>query len=183
MSLDLLHAVGLVSGSALMRDFTASLVVLDSLSVGPFNHKDLMLSRTESSVLGMPFLAQYKITFDFPERRVWFDPSERHGHSPGFDLSGLWLMSSGGECVVGGTRRGGPAYALGLEQGDIITSVGGESTAGQSPACIEAALRAAAGDSLQIGVSRLGNEFGAVLDLRWTAIEEADSLAAELPPN
>lgn len=180
-ALEVLHPIGLTRGGALMRGFTARMAVLDSLTLGPFTHWNLMLSRTESSVVGIPFLAQYNITFDFPERRVWFRPSKRHGIPPGFNLSGLGLMSLGGECVVAGTRPGGPASAIGLEQGDVLVSLGGVPAGDVSLACIDAALCDAMGDTVEIVASRHGSEHSGVLDLRWVEVTETDE--SEQPPN
>lgn len=182
LALEVLHPIGLTRGGALMRDFTASAAVLDSLVLGPFTHRGLMLSRTESSVVGIPFLAQYNITFGFPERRVWFRPSERYGVAPGLNLSGLSLMSLGGQCVVADMHSGGPASEIGLEQGDVLVSVGGVPVGGLSLACIDAALCEAMGDTIEIVASRNGSEHSGVLDLRWVERSERADEPDE-PPN
>lgn len=167
-----LHPVGLTRGAALVRDFTASLAALDSLALGPFTHRNLMLSRTESSVLGIPFLRQYKATFDFPERRVWLEPSSRHAAPPCFDFSGLGLAMLGGECVVTGTTPGRAASLAGLEQGDVLVSVGATSVYDGSLACVREDLCTSMGDTLLVVASRQGEEFSTVLDLRWRAVHD-----------
>ena len=178
----LLHPIGLYHGRALTRDFTARRVLLDSLAVGPFMHRDLPFSRTQASVLGLPFLAQYNVTFDFPERRLWLAPSVRGAVPPKLDLSGIAVMVLDDEHVVSAIRPGGPASRAGLEQGDVLLSIGGVPTAGLSVACVREAFRSSMGDTVEVVVSRFGAEFEATLDLRWHT--EADSADVhEQPPN
>ena len=164
----LLHSVGFARRRALHKSYTANLFVLDSLAIGQFDHRDLFLTQSESSVLGLPVLAQYNATFDFPERRLWLRASDRHRALAPSDISGLGVMKLAGEPVVAALDPQGPAAALGLEQGDVLVSVGGALVTDLSVACISDVFAQAMGDTIELVVSRFGDQFTEILDLRWT---------------
>jgi hypothetical protein len=55
------------------RSVLSELVMLESLRIGPFEHAGVVLTRSESSVLGLPFLFNYNVTLDFPRRVAYLE--------------------------------------------------------------------------------------------------------------
>ncbi|HWB14406.1 MAG TPA: aspartyl protease family protein [Pirellulales bacterium] len=74
--------------------------------------------------VSLHFLAQYNVTFDFPNAAMYLTKSRYFGHADGVDLSGLHFRRVDGRVVVEAVDQGSPAEDCGVEAGDVIKSVG-----------------------------------------------------------
>ncbi len=84
--------------------------------------------------LGNQILRQFKVIFDYPHRQLILEPNPSGSSSDPYeyDLSGLWLQASGAdfktyriETVYPNT----PAAKAGIQSGDVLKKINGQSTA------------------------------------------------------
>ncbi len=105
----------------------------DSLSVGgaPPVSRPLMAVTDPSlpppggldGMLGLSFLRHYRVTFDYPNRRMILEPGRAFAAPEGWDRSGLFLVDpdpSDRRLTVERVARGSPAAAVGVLLGDEI---------------------------------------------------------------
>ncbi len=105
---------------------------VESLAVGPFRHRDVVLTQTRDNLLGLGFFSAYVVTLDFPNNVLYL---KRHGRpcQPNLvDRSGLHLLRVGGKTMVHSVDAGSPAAAGGVRANDVLASLDGESTDGVS---------------------------------------------------
>lgn len=89
-----------------------------------------MLSRVSgrsiAGVLGYTFLRNYRVTLDYPRRRMLLD---RHAGIPGrpyeYSQVGLQLEREADSLTVSGVVPGSPAGAAGIRAGDVLLEVDG----------------------------------------------------------
>ncbi|MBD3348109.1 MAG: PDZ domain-containing protein [Candidatus Eisenbacteria bacterium] len=151
-----LQDVGTVRIQSPHHSRVSNLVALDTLRVGPFLHRGVVLSRSESSVLGLPFIYGYNLILDFPDYTAYMER-----RSPpidtGFDNpQGMAVYGSPDGLVVSAVSRGGPSESAGVRPGDRLVAIGGERIGAPPLACLYDALRAAPNDTLEIGLLRDG---------------------------
>src|SRR6185437_5547096 len=73
-----------------------------------------------------------RVTFDFPNDRMYLLPGDRFNEADRYDLSGMDLIRVGGETIVESVDEGGAADNAGLAKGDVILDIGGTSAASLS---------------------------------------------------
>jgi hypothetical protein len=101
------------------------LVALSTDSEGIFAMEEIGVN------LGGNILRRFKVIVDYPGDRVILEPN-KHFHEPfAADASGLVLEADGPQfkrVIVHGVVQGSPAEKGGLQEGDVITAIDGEST-------------------------------------------------------
>ncbi|CUS46077.1 MAG: aspartyl protease family protein [Pseudomonadota bacterium] len=73
--------------------------------------------------IGFGVLRQFTILFDYPRKRIYFQPNADWGQPDLADRSGMRLEKGDGALVVAFVADGSPAAAAGLKAGDRIVSV------------------------------------------------------------
>lgn len=87
-----------------------------------------MLSRVTgrpiAGVLGYTFLRNYRVTIDYPRRRLLLDPSGGIAGRPyEYSQVGLQLERAGDHIEAAGVVPGSPAARAGVRAGDVLTAV------------------------------------------------------------
>jgi len=160
-----LREIGSTEQWSLSRSDPARLVVLDSLAVGPFVERDLNLVRSESSALGLPFLLDYKVTMDFPERTLYLERSHTGQTAASGNPAGLAMVRRNGELVVASVAPDSPAELAGVRPGDVILEIQGQLAGAMPVPCAEEKLLVADRDTLKLLVWRDGDTVAVPLDL------------------
>lgn len=161
----ILRGAGVTQMMTPHHSVTSNLVVLGTLRFGSFAHAGAVLSRGESSVLGLPFLLSYNMTLDFPERVAYL---ERRGYTAieGYDNElGLAIYRRSGGLAVSAVASGGPSAVAGVLAGDVILAVEDHAVRGVSQACIEDVFRSGRADSLTLLLERDGRQVTAAVVL------------------
>ena len=96
---------------------------IERLSVGPFEHRNLIFGRGPLSALGLTFWARHAVTFDFPNSKVYLEKGKAFNRIDEVDMSGLHLLRISGEIVVHSLDQNSPAQEAGIIAGDIILKV------------------------------------------------------------
>jgi hypothetical protein len=83
--------------------------------------------------VGFEILRQFAITFDYPREKVWFERSRAFGTRTGAGTVGFQATRSGESgFIVITVLPNSAAEAAGMETGDLITEIEGQSTASMS---------------------------------------------------
>ena len=187
-----LLAKGLLTSSGISYTMTphhavaSDLVVLDWMKVGPFARAGVVLTRSEGSVLGLPFFFGYNMVLDFPERVAYLEPrgaiavqgyDSRPGLAVYYDNSGL---------VVSGVAPGGPAAASGVQVGDTILAIGEDPIGGAPLACVQEYFRSTSADSITLEIRRGTEQLTAHIAVNGgshSRTRSPDVDAEQQPPN
>ncbi|HVA46741.1 MAG TPA: aspartyl protease family protein [Pirellulales bacterium] len=156
---------GVSSGVAGVSEF--QLGALDSLSLGPFKHSDVILATEDDerpNVLGLNFWSRYVVTFDFPGRTMFLIPAKSREKFLDMDVSGLSLSLEAGHVVVKDVEAGGPAALGGVRIGDAILSVG-SCDATKAPFAAVTRAFCVSGRRLQVSISRGKQRLSLLLEM------------------
>jgi hypothetical protein len=137
------------SGAPLETD---SLVA--GLSVG-----GTLRSTSYDALLGAEFLRRYRVFFDYPHERVILEPRQPAVPPPEYDMSGMYLLSSGVDhrsFVVRHLVAGGPAATAGVQVGDTIVAIEGRPATSLTLSAVRRALRSRDGRTVVLEVARGG---------------------------
>jgi hypothetical protein len=100
--------------------------LLDSLSVGKCEQRDVPLIESEQNVLGLGFWSGCIVTFDFPAGEMYLKKCDRLRRYSEVDVSGLHLLRIRGTVIVFSVDKNSPAAVSGLRPKDVILSIDNE---------------------------------------------------------
>jgi predicted aspartyl protease len=133
---------------------------LDDLTVGPNHYHGLIATEVPNpnspSTLGLRFLRQHIVRFDFQKRELFLKPGSAFGETELFDMSGLHLIRSKGATLVYAVDRESPADAAGIHAGDVLEKVNEVSAANLSMRKIRRALKSGDGGTVSLETQRAG---------------------------
>jgi predicted aspartyl protease len=105
---------------------SARIGLLESLEVGPFSHRDLLVEESGMNLLGLSYLSRYRLAFDFPNSVVYLTAGDGF-HKPELrGTSGLSLVRDRGKLMVASVRQRGAADVAGVEADDEVLFIGEE---------------------------------------------------------
>jgi predicted aspartyl protease len=96
---------------------------IDSISVGSFEYEELIFSEANWSHLGLLLLSRHKVTFDFPNSRMYLKKGKDFKKRDEADMSGLHLLRISKQTVVYSVDEDSPAKKAGIGPKDIILKV------------------------------------------------------------
>ena len=96
---------------------------IDSLGIGPFELECVLVNDGPCNLLGLEYLSRYRITFDFPNKRLNLEPGLRVCQTPLNDRTGIRLVRVNGETIVRSIAKAGPAEIAGVAVGDCVRHV------------------------------------------------------------
>jgi hypothetical protein len=100
------------------------IMALEDFCFGPFAHHHLYFGQSPSNLLSLYYLSRYKVTFDFPNQRMYLRKGKRFDQLDLRDQSGLHILRIDGETVVQIVDGGSPAARAGIEPKDILLQLG-----------------------------------------------------------
>ncbi len=99
---------------------------LASLSVGKLRIRDLnTTAELDRNMVGLGLLRRFRVTFDFPEEKLYLEPGKKIGQSDRTNHSGLLLLRRDGATVIEAVREGGPGAKSGLRARDVLLELNG----------------------------------------------------------
>ncbi|MBI5758144.1 MAG: aspartyl protease family protein [Planctomycetales bacterium] len=99
--------------------------VLRSISMGAHSVEKLDVNTSRENVLGLPFLSRFNLTFDFPNRTVYFAPSSDLHRKARHNASGIHLIQSR-DAIEVRVVTSEPARSAGIRAGDAVLSINGK---------------------------------------------------------
>jgi hypothetical protein len=99
---------------------------IDSFSLGPFEYKNQVFLEANGSSLGLLFLSRHKVTFDFPNSRIYLKKGKEFNRVDELGMAGLACLRVAGQTVVQEVFEGDPSHKAGIKAGDIILDIMGK---------------------------------------------------------
>ncbi len=140
---------------------TAPVVVLASPDAGAAAG----VAGAAAGSIGYGVLRRLRPTFDYARKVAYFDRGALLAEADSFDRAGLWLERGPTGFVVVDVVVDGPAAAVGIKAGDVVTAVNGKAAGTLSLAAARASLRAAAGSRLLLQLGNAGERTVILRDL------------------
>ena len=127
----------------------------------------VMAMRDVAGNVGGEILSRFDVTFDYGRQRVLLVPNGTHGTPFPADRAGLWINRRGDDVIVKAVMADGPGAAAGLQVGDVLFDIDGESAAHLTLDALRRRLRDwPAGKVVALRIARDGVPFEAALQLR-----------------
>ena len=126
--------------------------------VGTISRPEVLVSRSHGtrSQVGLEFLSQYAVTFDWAGGRLYLKPASRLGHRDVSDMSGMYVSRQFSVTRVGAVIPGGPAESAGIRAGDTILAVDGKAVDQWDLDDLRLRLRSGNGVRVSVRVARAG---------------------------
>ena len=137
-----------------------------AVSVGPLECKDLIFDKAHASKLGLGWFSRFRVTFDFPCRRLYLKKSARFRRPSETDMSGLYLFRVNGQVRVYATEKNSPADSAGVRAKDVIHAVNGIPSADLDLHGIRLLLRAGDKKKITLSIQRGDEQKTIALKLR-----------------
>ena len=99
---------------------------LRQVTIGPFEQRDLRVSRLNISSIGLRYLSRFQIIFDFPAKSAYLKRSRDYSKPEPRATSGMTLNWVDGKITVTSIRKNGAAARAGLAPGDILVEIDGQ---------------------------------------------------------
>jgi len=143
---------------------------LDDLTVGPNHYHGFIATEVPNphspSTLGLRFLRQHIVRFDFRSRELFLKAGSAFGETEVLDMSGLHLIRPKGVTLVYAVDRGSPADAAGIHAGDVVEKVNEVPAANLSMREIRRTLKSSDGVIVSLEIQRAGQAQDEHLRLR-----------------
>jgi hypothetical protein len=133
--------------------------LVHQLALGHFVHQDLHCDRDALSILGLPYLARYRIVLDFPNYKAYLCEGRNYSKSDPRGFCGLQPVRTLNGFVVQAVTPHGPAADAGLQLNDEINEIDGEPTSAMDMFRIGELLTSQPGRVLRLKLRRHGDEF------------------------
>ena len=125
----------------------------------------LLKNPTSSSSVGLPFLRQYRVAFDFPNKLIYLAP-RLHSIDEEEDMSGLHLLRQSGLVVVYSVDPSSPADKAGIKARDNLVVVDGKDCTKLTMRDIRQQLKAKDGKTVKVKAVRNGEAIDFEFQLR-----------------
>ncbi len=97
---------------------------IDRLRIADFENSCQKAHETPINKLGLGYLSQIHVTFDFPNNSLYLKRTNRDVDGCRSEMSGLRIARVDDTTIVGAVRAGSPAHSAGLQAGDRIMRFG-----------------------------------------------------------
>ncbi|KPJ51880.1 MAG: hypothetical protein AMS16_07255, partial [Planctomycetes bacterium DG_58] len=98
-------------------------VRIGELRLGHYIYRELPFSKGLDSALGIAFLTRHRVTFDFPNRKMYLVKLREPARPARAYISGLVFRRSAGRLLVQRVLHGGPAKEAGIRPGDVVLKI------------------------------------------------------------
>jgi hypothetical protein len=107
------------------RTITSRVGVLDRVSLGPHQVRNVHVAEGKIPVMGLQFLRRFEVDLDFPNGQAYFRPSQQFTSPDHWNLAGFVVDRVEHQIVVYSTEAGGVAERNGIAKGDVILQMNG----------------------------------------------------------
>ena len=101
--------------------------VVETLSVGSLEYKELVFKQDTPSLLGLFFLSRHMVTFDFPNNKMYLKKGKDFDRPTGLPLSleqlDFTLCRNRGNTVVSSIDPNGLGHRKGIRQDDVLLKI------------------------------------------------------------
>jgi len=119
-----------------------------------------------AGVLGSELLRRLRVIFDYPQARLILEPNEDFLQPFEHDMSGITLLSEDDVLRVEHIVAGSPGAEAGVQVGDLLLTIDGQSTAEMGLEQVEELLKSKPGRKFRLRLRRGEQELEVVIELR-----------------
>ena len=99
---------------------------LNAVKLSQFQHENISVAESDGNKLGIDLLSRYRVTFDFPNNRMYLKPGQQFDRKEEFGRSGAVLVRVDGKIRIHQVEQQSSAEQAGIRRGDEVFSVNGE---------------------------------------------------------
>lgn len=151
---DLIQLKGSYGTSTVGGNVRSNRGLLDGLTLGPFTHKGICVSRIHENALGLRFLARFRVILDFPEQALYLRKGLNYDKPEPAATSGLMLQWENGAILVSSVRKGGPSEKAGVRAGDVLVKINLQPAATLDPFDVRQMLTSLGGSKVPMTIRR-----------------------------
>jgi hypothetical protein len=143
-------------------------LVTDSIVVG-LSVGGTLRSDSYDGLLGAEFLRRYRVTFDYPRRRMILAPRDPAVPPAEYDMSGMFLMAGQTDhhrFAVHSLVADGPAAVAGVRRGDVVVAADGRAADEYTLSALRDVLRSQDGRVVRLELDRDGTRVECAVRLR-----------------
>lgn len=96
---------------------------VESISVAGFRHQNLVLCESDKNCLRLNYLSRFVVTFDFPNKAIYFKKGRQYDRAQLRDLSGLVVLRRNGQTFVHSVKEGSLAERAGVKPQDVLLRI------------------------------------------------------------
>jgi membrane-associated protease RseP (regulator of RpoE activity) len=140
---------------------------LDSAVIG-LSVAGTLRARGYDGLLGAEFLRRFRVTFDYPRKRLILRPRVPAPPNLDFDMSGMFIVAEGADLrdlVVADVAPGSAAAVAGIVVGDHLVSIDGRDIRRITLGAVRSLLRGPEGKRVVVEVQRGGERSIARMEL------------------
>ncbi len=102
--------------------------LVPELRLGEYVYQNIMFEESASPGIGAGLLSRHKVTFDFPNKRLYLSPPDDPRESTLPYVAGIRLMRKSSQLVVYHVATDSSAEKSGVRAGDVILQIDGRDT-------------------------------------------------------
>ena len=114
---------------------------VENISFRGLTHGNMSVVRGASNLLGVKYLSRYIVTFDVPNKKIYFQKGKKFNAPETFDRSGLRLAFLNEHIEVENVESHSPSEQAGIEVGDWIEAIGKKKLTGPDICWLREQLR------------------------------------------
>lgn len=115
--------------------------ILREFSLEEFRHEDQIFGDGTVNAIGLGYLSRYKVTFDFPKRRMFLEKGAQFDKHFRVNAAGIEVTTDHGIVTVRNIHVDGTAHESGVRIGDQLLAINGRATSALTLFEVRAALR------------------------------------------
>lgn len=140
---------------------------LSEFSLGPYRHTGLCASSADDSCVGLPYLKRFRVTMDFPNRKMYLAKGKHFADPEEPDIrTGLHLLLKQRVAEAAVVDAGSPAERAGIRKDDRIVRIAGKAAAELRLSRIRYLLKSSNGADVPLTVQRDGKLLEVTLRLK-----------------
>ncbi|UCF20413.1 MAG: aspartyl protease family protein [Gemmatimonadota bacterium] len=125
--------------------------------------------RPDAGTIGGEILSRFTVILDYQRQRIILEPNGRYEAPPASDMSGMWLVAEAPDFTTIKVRfvtEGSPAADAGIQAGDVLVAVDGQTSASIGLARLWQVFRASEGREHRLSLLRGTQELEVTITLR-----------------
>lgn len=139
---------------------------LSSLTLGPFQHRDLIVSSQDDNYLGLEYFRRYQVVIDFPGESIYLARGKAFDDRDVDDMSGLHILRKQGSIEVDSVDEGSAGDMAGIQPRDRLLIVQDLDASKLQLMQVRRLFRSGNGKAIPLTVGRNGAKIDVILRLK-----------------
>jgi hypothetical protein len=145
-------------------------------TLGSFEHKNLICLESNRNLIGLSYLSRYRVTFDFPQEKMYLAKGHLFQQSDHPDMSGLHILRENGDTFVDSIDPDSPGERAGIRLGDRILQINRQEAAGISLFDLRNMLKSGNKKKISLTIGRGEKVEEKVIELQESVLQWDDAV-------